>query len=71
MGKGLETIAAPVGGLVEPLVGGLFKSPENFAKAADAEKDVDSHNEDLAKPIAGEEQTGSNPLGLHQGGKAE
>ena len=66
VGKGLETVAKPVGGLVEPIVGGLFKAPENFAHATDASKDVETHNDDLAKPIAGEEQTASNPLGLNQ-----
>lgn len=70
-GKGLSTIASPVGGLVEPLVGGLFKAPENFAHATDAIDDVDRHNEEMERPIAGEEQTGANPLGLHQGGKGE
>lgn len=49
-------------------MGGLFKSPENFAKASDATKEVDEHNEDLQRPIAGEEQTANNPLGLNQGG---
>lgn len=68
-GTGLSTVAAPVGGLVEPLVGGLFKAPENFAHATDAIDDVDQHNEEMERPIGGEEQTGKNPLGLHEGGK--
>ncbi|KAL8739528.1 MAG: hypothetical protein Q9184_008591, partial [Pyrenodesmia sp. 2 TL-2023] len=30
LGKGLETVASPVGGLVEPLVGGIMKSGKGF-----------------------------------------
>jgi hypothetical protein len=33
-GKGLETVAKPVGGLVEPLVGGIMKSGEAFGEQA-------------------------------------
>ena len=65
-GKGLETVAAPVGGIIDPIVGGVFRAPENFAKAVDANKEVDQHNEDLAKPIAGKEETAKNPLGLNE-----
>lgn len=65
VGKGLETIAGPVGGLIDPLVGGVFRAPENLKNATEASDEVDKHNEDLEKPIAGQEQTGSNPLGLN------
>ena len=69
VGKGLETIAAPVGGLVEPLVGGLFKAPQTFGTASDMAKKEDEHNDFIDKPIAGQEKTADNPLGLHEGGK--
>ncbi|KAL6720647.1 hypothetical protein ACLMJK_002572 [Lecanora helva] len=71
VGKGLETVAKPVGGIVDPVVGGLFRSHENFARASDEGKSVDKHNEELKQPIAGEEQTAGNPLGLNQGGLKE
>ncbi|KAI4217356.1 MAG: hypothetical protein LQ351_000665 [Letrouitia transgressa] len=32
LGKGLETVASPVGGLVEPLVGGIMKSGSAFGE---------------------------------------
>ncbi len=65
VGKGLETVAAPVGGLIDPLVGGVFRAPDSLKNAAQETENVDKHNEDLEKPIAGQEQTGSNPLGLN------
>lgn len=65
VGKGLETIAGPVGGLIDPLVGGVFRAPETLKNAAAESDKVDKHNEGLEKPIAGQEQTASNPLGLN------
>lgn len=65
VGKGLETIAAPVGGLIDPLVGGISRAPDTLKNAMQESEKVDQHNEDLEKPIAGQEQTGSNPLGLN------
>lgn len=65
VGKGLETVAAPVGGLIDPLVGGVFRAPETLKNATQETEKVDAHNEELEKPIAGQEQTGSNPLGLN------
>ncbi|CAD6582306.1 MAG: hypothetical protein ASARMPRED_000928 [Alectoria sarmentosa] len=65
VGKGLETIAGPVGGLIDPLVGGMFRAPETLKNATQESEKVDRHNEELEKPIAGQEQTGSNPLGLN------
>lgn len=65
VGKGLETIAGPVGGLIDPLVGGMFRAPETLKNATQESEKVDKHNEELEKPIAGQEQTGSNPLGLN------
>lgn len=65
VGKGLETVAAPVGGLIDPLVGGLFRAPDSLKNATMEEEKVDKHNEELEKPIAGQEQTGGNPLGLN------
>ena len=61
-------MAAPVGGIIDPVVGGLFRSPEHFARAVDEKGNVQRENEDLERPIGGEEQTAKNPLGLNQGG---
>ncbi|CAF9938207.1 hypothetical protein IMSHALPRED_000722 [Imshaugia aleurites] len=66
VGKGLETVAAPVGGLIDPLVGGLFRAPDALKNAELQTEKVDRHNEEMEKPIAGKEQTGSNPLGLNE-----
>ena len=65
VGKGLETVAAPVGGLIDPLVGGLFRAPDSLKNATQESEKVDRHNEELEKPIGGQEQTGGNPLGLN------
>ena len=68
VGKGLETAAKPVGGVIEPVVGGLFRAPEAFGNAADSDAKAKAQDEEDHRPIAGEEQTGDNPLGLNQGG---
>ena len=68
VGKGLETAAKPVGGIVEPVVGGLFRAPETFGYAADSDAKAKKQDEEDHRPIAGEEQTGDNPLGLNQEG---
>lgn len=74
-GKGLETVAKPVGGLVEPLVGGVMKSGKAFGEQAgvgfgNAEggpaKAAEAEGERMKKSVGGEEQTGDNPLGLNQ-----
>lgn len=65
VGKGLSTVAAPVGGIIDPLVGGVFRAPDTLKNATQQTEEVDKHNEELAKPIAGKEQTGDNPLGLN------
>ncbi|KAL8658679.1 MAG: hypothetical protein Q9202_007476 [Teloschistes flavicans] len=71
LGKGLETIASPVGGLVEPLVGGVMKFGKGFgdqvgvgAGNQDAKKREEMERE--SKPVGGQEQTGGNPLGLSE-----
>ena len=66
VGKGLETVAAPVGGLIDPLVGGLFRAPDAMQNAKGETEKVERHNEEMEKPIAGKEQTGANPLGLNE-----
>ena len=68
VGKGLETAAKPVGGIVEPVVGGLFRAPETFGYAADSDAKAKKQDEEDHRPIAGEEQTADNPLGLNQEG---
>ena len=54
-----------MGGLVDPLIGGVFRAPDALKNAQQESDNVDKHNEDLGKPIAGQEQTASNPLGLN------
>lgn len=54
-----------MGGLIDPLVGGLFRAPDSLKNAVQETEKVDRHNEELEKPIAGQEQTGGNPLGLN------
>ena len=62
-------VGKPVGGLVEPLLGGLMKSGGAFGEASgvgagnmDHKKAADE--EELKKPVGGLDQTGENPLGL-------
>ncbi|KAK5050576.1 hypothetical protein LTR84_003858 [Exophiala bonariae] len=72
-GKGLETLGRPIGGLVEPLVGGVMKGGKAWgeetgvgygnaeggpAKAAEAE------GQRMKEPFGGKEQNAENPLGL-------
>ena len=68
VGKGFETAAKPIGGVVEPVLGGLFRAPEAFGHAADSDAKAKKQDEEDHRPIAGEEQTADNPLGLNQGG---
>ena len=68
VGKGLETAAKPVGGIIEPVVGGLFRAPQTFGHASDHAEKMEKENEEDHRPIAGEEMTADNPLGLNQGG---
>jgi hypothetical protein len=74
-GKGLETIGRPVGGIVEPLVGGVMKTGKAFGEQAgvgfgNAEggpaKASEAEGERMKQSVGGEEQTGDNPLGLNQ-----
>ena len=69
LGKGLSMVASPVGGLVEPLVGGLTKSGDAYGAVAGVGSGNMEHRnreeqEELHKPYGGNEQTGENPLGL-------
>ncbi|KAL8800393.1 MAG: hypothetical protein Q9223_007295 [Gallowayella weberi] len=73
LGKGLETVASPVGGLVEPLVGGIMRSGKGFGDTVG----VGAGNQDQKKaeeaererqPVGGKEQTAGNPLGLSEPG---
>lgn len=69
LGKGLETVTKPVGGLVDPLVGGLMRSGAAFGDAAGVGAGNMDHKraaeeEERRKPIGGQEQNAENPLGL-------
>ncbi|KAL8778403.1 MAG: hypothetical protein Q9213_007429 [Squamulea squamosa] len=73
LGKGLETVASPVGGLVEPLVGGLMKSGKGFGDTVGVGAGNQDHKkyeeaEQERAPVGGKEQTAGNPLGLSQPG---
>ena len=58
-----------MGGLVEPLVGGVFRAPGAFGGAREMGKEVEEEEGELRRPVGGQEQTGENPLGLDRGGK--
>lgn len=73
-GKGLETAGKPIGGIVDPLVGGLMRGSEAFGdnlgvgfgnKEGGPAKQKEAEGEKLKQPVGGEEQTGDNPLGLN------
>ena len=69
MGKGLETVARPVGNVVDAVVGGVMRSGGAHGDiagvgAGNMDKKTDEENERLREPLGGEEQTGQNPLGL-------
>ena len=70
VGKGLETITRPVGGVVDGLVGGLMRSGGAYGDVAGVGAGNMDHkrakeNEEAHEPVGGEEQTAENPLGLH------
>ena len=50
---------------MDPLVGGIFRAPDAMKNAQGKTEEVERHNEELEKPIAGQEQTAANPLGLN------
>jgi len=73
-GKGFETIGKPVGGLIDPLVGGLMRTGEAFGdqlnvgygnKEGGPAKQQEAEGQRMKEPIAGQEPTGDNPLGLN------
>ena len=67
LGKGLGFAAKPVGGLVEPLVGGVMKSGSEFnnlAKEEYGKPNSEQQKEELKKGLGGKDQDGGNPLGL-------
>lgn len=69
MGKGLETVAKPVGNVVDALVGGVMRSGGAHGEAAgvgagNLDNKKDEEQQRLREPLGGEEQTGENPLGL-------
>lgn len=69
LGKGLETVVRPVGGLVDGLVGGLMRSGAAFGDAAGVGAGNMDHKraaeeEEKRRPVGGQDQTADNPLGL-------
>lgn len=72
-GKGFETIGRPVGGLVEPLVGGIMKGGKAWGEEmgvgyGNAEggpaKQQEAEGKRMKEPFGGKEQNADNPLGL-------
>lgn len=73
-GKGFETVGKPIGGIVDPIVGGIMRGGETFGdnmgvgygnKDGGPAKQQEAEGEKLKQPTAGEEQTADNPLGLN------
>ncbi|KAL9618886.1 MAG: hypothetical protein Q9160_006476 [Pyrenula sp. 1 TL-2023] len=67
LGTGLNYAARPVGGLVEPIVGGLMGSGKAFdglVKEEYGKPNTEDVKAELAKGEGGEEQNAGNPLGL-------
>lgn len=74
-GKGLETIGKPIGGVVDPLVGGVMRGGEAFGdtvgvgygnKEGGPAKQQEAEGERMRQPVGGGEQTADNPLGLNR-----
>lgn len=74
-GKGLETVGKPVGGIVDPVAGGIMRSGEAFGdtlgvgygnKEGGPAKQQEAEAERMRQPVGGQEQTADNPLGLNQ-----
>merc|ERR1712169_32687 len=59
-GKGFEKAAQPIGGVVDPTVGGIMRMGEGGGPA----KQQEAEHENLKKGLGGNEQNASNPLGL-------
>ena len=49
-------------------MGGLFRAPQTFGHASDHAAKQEAQDQEDHRPIAGEEMTADNPLGLNQGG---
>jgi hypothetical protein len=69
LGKGLETIARPVGGVVDALVGGVMRFGSAHGEiagvgAGNMDKKKEMADEKMKEPIGGKDQTADNPLGL-------
>lgn len=72
-GKGFETVARPVGGVVDPTVGGVMRMGKGFGdqfgvgfgnEGGGPAKQQEAEHENLKKGLGGNEQNASNPLGL-------
>lgn len=72
-GKGFETIGRPVGGLVDPTVGGIMRAGKGWGEQLGVgfgnheggpAKQEEAEGKRMKEPVGGKEQTGDNPLGL-------
>lgn len=73
-GMGLGAVGRPVGGIVDPIVGGLMRGGEAFGdqlgvgygnKEGGPAAQLEAEGERMKQPTAGQEQTADNPLGLN------
>jgi len=69
LGKGLETVGRPLGGVIDPIVGGIMRFGSASGAAAgvgagNMDKKNEAEEEWKKESIGGKEQTGENPLGL-------
>merc|ERR1712230_315369 len=72
-GKGFEKAAQPIGGVVDPTVGGIMRMGKGFGdqfgvgfgnEGGGPAKQQEAEHENLKKGLGGNEQNASNPLGL-------
>lgn len=72
-GKGLETAAAPVGGIVKPTVGAVMEFGKGWGdqlgvgfgnEGGGPAKQQEAEGQKMKEPIGGKEQNADNPLGL-------
>jgi hypothetical protein len=73
LGKGAETVAAPIGGITEPLLGGIMKGGKAWGEQlgvgyGNAEggpaKAQEAEAARMKEDVGGKDQTADNPLGL-------
>ncbi|KIW87240.1 uncharacterized protein Z519_12143 [Cladophialophora bantiana CBS 173.52] len=73
VGKGLETVARPVGGIVDPTVGSIMRMGKGWGEQLGVgygnyeggpAKQEEAEGQRMKEPFGGKEQNADNPLGL-------